>query len=637
MTASKRRPLSPALARAIEEWATHPRPAHLVTVPRNETPAGESIAPPARASVVITKETAENASTPTSVPPPASAQQTSRSVSEALVEALVELGVEHAFGLFGGAIAPFCRALSNSPIRLMHARHEGGAAFAAIEASIATGKLAVVFGTTGPGATNLYTGMVAARAEGAKVLFITGCTSAAQRGRGAFQETGGAGNALAPLFSPGGVFHHTALIEDPAELDAFVARLASGVTRPNGFVAHIGLPIAIQTARRATEAKPRLSSMPAPSCDATTIARCVELLSSEPFVIWAGFGARHAGAPLRALAEISGARVMATPRGKGVFPEAHPQYLGVTGLGGHAEVEAYMAKARPARALVLGTRLGEMVSFWSPSFVPREGLLHVDLDSEVFGTAYPEVPTLGVQAEIGAFLEALVAAWPDEARLSVPAQRVPAEPLAPRHEGAVRPSYLMEAIQREVVERSDAIVLTEAGNAFALGSHYLRFPRAGRYRVSTGFGSMGHAAAGVLGSALGRAKKAVAIVGDGSMLMQNEINTAANYGLSVVWIVLNDARYGMIEQGMQSIGWKPFDTDFPRSDFVGIARAMGGDGVRVESERDVEAALAEGLASLEPFVIDVIIDPSETAPNVKRNQSLRAQGVSTGAGGQGKP
>ena len=109
--------------------------------------------------------------------------------------------------------------------------------------------------------------------------------------------------------------------------------------------------------------------------------------------------------------------------------------------------------------------------------------------------------------------------------------------------------------------------------------------------------------------------------------MQNEINTAANYGILAVWIVLNDARYGMIAQGMQSIGWEPFATDFPRTDFVGVARAMGADGVRVERELDVEAALQAGLASRGPFVIDVIIDSSESIPSGRRNKSLEAQGV----------
>jgi acetolactate synthase-1/2/3 large subunit len=565
---------------------------------------------------------------PSSLPAPARP-----SVSEALVDALVALGVEHAFGVFGGGIAPFCEAVSRSPIRLIHCRHEASAGFAAIESSLATGRPAVVIATTGPGVTNLHTAMVAARSEGAKVLFISGSTVAAQRGRGAFQETGGSFSPLASLFVAGNPFHHAGVLEDAAELDSVLARWTSGLARPQGFVAHLGLPLAVQTARR-NPSHSRVTAAPPPICDTLLVAECAELFAGEDFVIWAGHGARHAAAEVRALAERTGARVMCTPRGKGVMPERHPLYLGVTGLGGHEEVGEYLRKARPARALVLGSRLGEMSSFWSQDLVPAGGFVHVDLEPEAFGTAYPDAPTLAVQAEIGAFLRDLLVALPAEPVNDVAHGTDPdcPPPLVARPEAAVRPSYLMQVVQREVVENSSAIVMTEAGNSFALGSHYLHFTEAGRYRVSSGFGSMGQATAGVLGAALARGNKAFAIVGDGAMLMLNEINTAANYGIGAVWVVLNDARYGMIEQGMQSIGWQPFETDFPRADFVAIARAMGGDGVRVDREADIAEALRAGLSSLGPFVIDVIIDPSELAPNVQRNRSLARQGLSNAPG-----
>lgn len=567
---------------------------------------------------------------PTALVPSTTLQETQPTVAQALVATLVELGVEFAFGVFGGAIAPFCQALSQSPIRLIHCRHEAGAAFAAIEASLASGRPSVVVATTGPGVTNMHTGMAAARAEGAKVLFVSGTTPASQRGRGAFQETGGAFSALGPLFAAGNLFHQAGVLEDPAELDTAISRLTTGFARPNGFVAHLGIPLAVQTARRAPT-KAHVTTRPSPVCDSFVVAECVELLAAGQFVIWAGFGARGAADLVQSLAERTGARVMSTPRGKGVMPEHHPQYLGVTGLGGHSRVTDYLSRARPELALVLGSRLGEMSSFWSKEFVPQGGLIHVDLDAEAFGTAYPDVPTLGVHAEIRAFLTDLLSAWPEPEDLddTLAHSVIPERSLTPRAEGPVRPSYLMQAIQREVVEQTQAIVMTEAGNSFSLGSHHLRFPEAGRYRVSTGFGSMGQATAGVLGAALARGDKAFAIVGDGAMLMLNELNTAAKYNLAAVWIVLNDARYGMIEQGMESVGWVPFETDFPRADFVDIARAMGADGVRVQREEDVIAALRQSLAAKVPFVIDVIIEPTEVAPSGQRNKSLAKQGLST--------
>ena len=550
------------------------------------------------------------------------------SVADALVESLLALGVEQAFGVFGGGIAPFCDALNRSSVRLMHFRHEAGAAFAAIEASLASGKPTVVVATTGPGITNLYTGMVAARSEGATVLFVSGCTPPAQRGRGSFQETSPT-SPLAPLFVAGSTFHYAKIVESPAELDAMVSRLAHGVRRPHGFVAHIGMSLGVQTAM--VEHRPaRLSYSNAPSCDPATLATCRELLSQGSFVIWAGFGARNAAARVRELAERSGAKVICSPRGKGIMPEDSPSFLGVTGLGGHAAVDEYMQTERPQRALVLGTRLGELTSFWSPDLVPEQGFIHVDLDADAFGAAYPGAPTLGVQAEIDAFLGALLADWPEPAKQSTSPTPRWFRRLRARDSGPVRPSFLMEAVQREIVEQSDVIVLTEAGNSFTLGSHHLRFPASGRYRVSTTFGSMGQAAAGVLGAALGRQGKAVAILGDGAMLMQNEISTAATYGIDAVWIILNDARYAMIAQGMAAIGWQPFETDFARADFVAIARAMGGEGVRVERELDVQLALRAALAARGPFVVDVLIDRDELAPSNRRNQSLVSQGVNGG-------
>jgi acetolactate synthase-1/2/3 large subunit len=549
------------------------------------------------------------------------------SVSEGLVQALVALGVEEAFGILGGAIAPFCLELARSTIRLTHFRHEAGAAFAAIECSLATGRPVVVFSTTGPGVTNLLTGMAAARWEGAKVVFVSGCTPASLRGRWAFQETSAYTMGMSDLFAAGALFHHAAVIEDAVELEVTASRLAVGMTRPNGFVAHVGLPLSVQGATATAPPRPRFSSLRPPACSPDSVATCVEVLRTDPFVVWAGFGARNSAPAVRALAERTGARVMCTPRGKGIIPEDHPLYIGVTGLGGSDAPMHYIRMARPARALVLGSRLGEFSSFYSEELVPREGFVQVDLDPTAFGAAYPSVSTLGVNAEIGAFLDALLAAWPEGARhwplgqvadLTLP--RLVARPAGP-----VRPSYLMSTVQRVIVDETDATIITEAGNAFALGSHYLRFRSPNRYRVSTGFGSMGHATAGVVGAAIGRDHKAVAIVGDGAMLMLNELTTAVACDADAVWIVLNDARYGMIAQGMEALGWEPFATEFPRADFAGIAEALGARAARVEHEEALETALRAAMSARGPFVVDVAIDPSEAVPSGKRNASLTKQ------------
>ena len=546
------------------------------------------------------------------------------SASEAFVAALVEMGVEHAFGVFGGGIAPFCSAISESPIRLMHCRSETGAAFAAIESSLANGKLAVVVATTGPGLTSLVTGMAAARSEGAHVLFVSGATNASQRGRGAFQETSHQAG-LGSLLQSGALLHHAQLLEDAAEIAPLCVRLSNGLASPAGFVAHVSFPLSVQTAPLAPISI-RLSRLGLGAPDALTLDLCQEQLQSGKFVIWAGFGARHAAREVRELSERASAPVMCSPRAKGVMPESHPLYLGVTGLGGHSAVEEYLDTNTVDRVLVLGSRLGEMTSFWSSRFSPREGFVHVDVDSSAFSGAFPEIPTLGVQADIREFLRGLLKQWPHQ---GVPLPRLPQRRTGQRKSRAgsyVRYSALMRAIQRRFVEGSNATVLTEAGNSFMLGSHYLSFDTPGRYRVSTQFGSMGQASAGVLGAASARGK-AIALSGDGSLLMFNELSTAAKYDIPAVWIVLNDARYGMIEDGMQSIGWTPFETDFPRADFVAIAQGMGVPAVAVTHERELEAALASALHAKGPFLVDVWINPEEPAPSNRRNGSLMKQGV----------
>ena len=551
-------------------------------------------------------------------------------VSDAFVQTLWALGVREAFGVLGGAIAPFCDAVNRTPIHFLHFRHEGGAAFAAVEASLASGRPTVVFLTSGPGMTNAVTGMFAARWEGARVLFVSGTTGSAARGRWAFQETSGYTTPLSGLFTAGSMFHLAAMVESAAELETIGTRLSAGFTRPGGFVAHIGMPISLQTTPAGTpmEGGPRSLVRGRVVTEKDVVASCAELLASAPFTLWLGHGARHASAEVRELVRRTHARVMCSPRGKGIVAENDPHFLGVTGLGGHEAVEEYLRTARPARTLVLGTRLGEFTSFYREDLVPREGFIHVDVDREVFGAAYPSAKTMGIESDVGAFVEGLLDAWPAAAPPMRPAIAAVAarEPTVLRDQAAlVRPRVLMETLQRVVVEGTDAPVISEAGNSFVLATHHLRFTAPDRYRVSTGFGSMGHAVAGVIGMALARHGKAVAIAGDGAMLMNHEISTAVSYGVPAVWVVLNDARYGMIDAGMRSLGWKPFGTDIPRADFVAIARAVGADGVRVEREAELEAALLAAMAAEGPFVVDVWIDPHEAPPANRRNTSLRRQ------------
>ncbi|MEM7715298.1 MAG: ScyA-related TPP-binding enzyme [Cyanobacteria bacterium P01_A01_bin.68] len=546
------------------------------------------------------------------------------SVASAVVKMLEDMGVQYAFGISGGAIAAIWHALQHSSIRVLHFRHEAGAAFAATEAYFAFGRPVVVFTTAGPGITNALTGLFAARQENAKVIFLSPSTSTSQRGRWAFQETSAYTMANAGVFTRESLFHYGITLECSDELPQVYRRLAVGLARPDGFVAHLSIPTNIQTSS-VKKSSPRMAFSFAPAAPSSeTIAECVRLLSSGSFAIWIGFGARGAAAEIRELAERTGAAVMCSPRGKGIFPENHPQFVGVTGFAGHNSVLTYMQEHRPLHTLVLGTRLGEFTSFWNPEMVPKGGFLHVDIDPEVPGTAYPDAETFAIHSDIRLFVKALQKYFSGSSRstaLSLP--RPQSNVINPRVNGLVRPDVLMNAIQRVIVEESNALVINEAGNSFAWGTHMLQFAEPGRYRVSTGFGAMGHAVTGVLGPALVKNNKAVAIVGDGAMLMNNEVSTAVQYHIKAVWIILNDSHYNMCAQGMAMLGFEGINAKISQTNFVKIAKGMGADGIRVERESDIEKALEKALVSTCPFVVDVIIDPTQSAPIGNRINNLR--------------
>lgn len=550
------------------------------------------------------------------------------STARVLVQCLGDLGVRSAFGVSGGGIAHVFDALAGSPIALHHFRHESGAAFAASEAYFASGRPTAVFATTGPGVLNAVTGLVAAKWDGAKVVMISGSTSPANRGRWATQETSGYTMPEDAFYGEGPFFDFAVRVESPTELPLVARRLAAGLARPGGFVAHVSLPLDVQACGSAPLTSPAATEMMVPAASAATVETCADLLSSEPFAIWLGFGATQAAEQVRELVERTGAPVLCSPRAKGILPEDHPQYLGVTGIGGHDSVTEYLQQHPPSWILVLGSRLGEATSFWDAAFVPRGGFIHVDLDPRVPGVAYPDVRTLGVQAEIGQFVADLLPQLPEKAAGRERGHcrvQVDPTPLRVAGEELVRPQELMRAIQSHVVEGSDALVVSDCGNSFVWCNHYLSFTEPGRYRVNTLFGSMGHFAAGVVGAALARQAKTVAVVGDGSMLMNSEISTAVNYRAPAVWIVLNDGGYQICRDGHQALGLSAEELEFTQVDFVALARSMGADGARVDREEELSGALRQAMASEQPFVLDVRIDTSQSPPLLKRFRNLARQ------------
>src|SRR3954462_9444375 len=232
----------------------------------------------------------------TEVSPPATAG--SQNASQTIAEILTALGVRYAFGVSGGAIAAIWGALSASDIEVVHFRHEAGAAFAAVEAHFVSDAPVVVFTTTGPGLTNSLTGILAARGEGAKIILLSACTTASNRGRWAIQESD-SDSLPVGLTAPGPLFHMAAVIESVDALPQVARRIANGLARPGGFVCHLSIPTGLQAVNASRLMPSILPSAPLDAPPRSVFAACVSLLARDSVALWVGHGARAASDEIR--------------------------------------------------------------------------------------------------------------------------------------------------------------------------------------------------------------------------------------------------------------------------------------------------------------------------------------------------
>ena len=598
--------------------------AHLRPAPGDRPPARTFDPPPADASGAHTTPAGQPEKEHATMihPAPSSKLDVPAMFSAAVVDMLSQLGVRLAFGICGREIVPLWSALLESTatqraITAIHTRHESGAGYAAVGSWAHSGRPAAVFTTTGPGITNAITSLETARATGAKLILVTPLTPAGKRGRHGIQDTSNQGYHNPDLYAEGRIFDVVSMLESPAELPLLAGRLASGLAGPGAFMAHIAIPTTLQ--REPLPAGFEITvphvRRAAPTISAAFADGLVALLAADPFAVWVGWGSREHADAIRRLLDLTGAPVMSSPRGLGIA-DRHPQFIGITGNGGRASLVDTFRDYAPARTLVLGTGLGEPTSGWMDELVPREGFVHVDLDERVYGRAYPQAPTVAVAADIGEVLEALLVRSERLVRRHPirAANAVRRLTLVAADDRPVHPATLMGAIQRVVVDQSVIPVLADAASAMFWSARHLVFPEPGRWFVENRFGAMGNSAAAVIGAAADRGGTALAIVGDGALHMQDEINTAVRYGLHAIWVVLNDSGMGIVRNGMTADGWPRHDADYPPTDFAAVAVAKGARARRVTREQDLDEALHWALAAGGPVVLDILIDPTAVAP-----------------------
>ena len=580
-----------------------------------------------------------------------------------LITYLEQLGVEYVFGIPGGAIEPFYNALARSEARggprSITVRHETGAAFMADGYSRNTGKLGVCCATTGPGATNLITGVASAYENNIPMLVITAQTALSTFGRGAFQESSCTGVNTVNLFE-----HCTRYSTLVSHVDQFEHKLATAIMTafqaPMGPV-HISVPLDVMRAEvgfhEPSYYLPKLLDKPSLFDDTAVEELYEEVVHAKKPVFLIGDEAGEAIGTILTLAMNLEAPVVVTPHGKGLVSPYHPLFRGVIGFAGHQSARDALSDPQVDKVVAVGASLGEWASNgWDRNVLLNQRLIHVE-EAESNLTRTP-MAKLHVRGRLVTIFEKLLMRYENDPRTQLHAvagpesakKQVVEELKSPERHFTlneedkhysdavpIKPQRLMRELPRLFPPNTN--YLADTGASFAWATHYLhpfdrrmkgaRNARGGLFRASLDFASMGWAIGSAVGTAFAKpGEPVVCITGDGSMLMNGqEITVAIEHKLSVIFVVLNDSGYGMVRHGQRMTGAEQIGVDIPKTNFASFARAMGADSYVVASPQDLtELDIKAMCCRPGPTLLDVRVDQAEIPPIGMRTEALKAHG-----------
>lgn len=573
--------------------------------------------------------------------------------ADLIIEYLAQMGIDTVFGVPGGAIEPLLNSLARSERcggpRLVVARHECGAAFMADGYARETGKMGVVCATTGPGATNLITGVASALADEVPMLVITAQTPLPKFGKRALQESSCTAIDTVGMFRY--LTQFNTLVSHPEQLESkLVSAIMAAHRKPNGPV-HISVPADILRSPASINAHIHSDLLvhDFALADDSAIARlCEKLGRVDNLVMYIGNGVGKASHQIMEFIELTGAAFVTGPMGKTWVNEQHPQYRGVYGFAGHESARELLRSDAVDLVLAVGTDLGELgTSGWKDELLNTK-LVHIDSSIEHF-TRSP-MANLHVFGNIEVIFGRLVDKVREIRKWGRTWDTLPGGTPQPNANGGffrldaedkclsnacpIKPQRLMTHLSRSLPEETRIFV--DAGNGWAWATHYLsRRNSSGLYRIAMGYGSMAWSIGAAIGSAIGTpGAPTLCIVGDGSYLMSaQEITVAAQQQLPVVFLVLNDAAMGMVMHGQrlgqqESIGW-----ELNQVDYALMARAMGVEGIVIDCPTQLDQLDYQALFSKKgPTLLDVRIDRDEVPPMGDRIKGLAANGSATPGG-----
>jgi acetolactate synthase-1/2/3 large subunit len=532
--------------------------------------------------------------------------------AEVIIKALEQEGVEVIFGYPGGAVIPIYDKLYDSSIKHVLVRHEQAAAHAADGYARATGRTGVVIATSGPGATNLVTGIANAWMDSIPMVVFTGQVALAAIGRDSFQEADITGITLP-------IVKHSYLVRDVNKLASTIkAAFQLASTGRRGPVL-IDIPKDVQTAEVEFDYPEQVSfrgyRLPAePS--AAQIYQAVKTigLSRRP-VIYAGGGVIASGAAeeLKEFAEKTRIPVTTTLMGKGAIPEDHPLSLGMVGM--HGTYYANYAVSHSDLLIAVGARFDDRVTGRLDTFATQAKVIHIDIDAAELGKnvrphhilngdAKLVLQELLSRVEIPQTKEWLdqIAVWKKE------------HPLSYCQDGdKIKPQYVIEQLRKLAGE--NAVVTTEVGQNQMWAAQYYKVSKPGTFISSGGLGTMGFGLPAAVGAQIGRPDDLViSISGDGSFQMNlQELATIVQQQLPIKIIILNNGYLGMVRQWQELFHNKRYSQTelIPVPDFVKLADAYGIAGYRVQSPEEVGPVLEQALNHPGAVVVDIVIDREE--------------------------
>jgi acetolactate synthase-1/2/3 large subunit len=575
-------------------------------------------------------------------------------LADLLIAYLEQLGIEYVFGVPGGAIEPLYNALAKSGrqggVRHILARHESGAAFMADGYARETGNIGVCCSTSGPGATNLITGVACAYDNGIPMLVITGQPSLPAFGKHPLQESSCTGiNVLGMLDH---CTHYNSLVSHPQQFESKLIAALQIAIRARGPV-HLSLPLDVfrSPSPVAAPSYDLINLLSSTSLvDEDAVRRLCQMLSkARKTVLLIGGSCGEAIGSIMQFAVLTGVPFVTTPDGKGLVNPRHPLFRGVFGFGGHAAADAVLRDEEVDIILAVGTSMGEWNSGgWSNSLLNTR-LVHID-DSETHLSRTP-MASLHIRGRILAVFDRLRLLMQDGQPQDEQTYARRCAAFAPSNVDAmvsavdkfhsdaapIKPQRLMYELSKHFPPSTR--FFADTGNSVSWATHYLhpidrrlgerrvasdrphdvgrRKSHGGWLRVTMNFAPMGWAIGAAVGTAAASPNlPVVCITGDGSLLMNGqEISVAVAERQTVIFVVLNDRALGMVKHGQRLAGAEQIGCDLPPTDFAAMARAMGADGYTIRSPEDfAQLDVAAICARKGPTLLDVLIDPDEVPP-----------------------